>query len=110
MNERQMLLGSISSTVSDYRAGEIAAPTPTHVDRWVRQFEPDVQVPLLRELDQVLKQTYFSRAFFERFLGNLVRNADLVGENPRDFWKHAKLLEIQQNGNSQREMLALFEG
>jgi hypothetical protein len=33
MAERDDLLASIASTIRDYRAGEIAEPTPEHVDR-----------------------------------------------------------------------------
>jgi len=61
MSERQEQLESIAETASDYRLGEIEAISPEHVDKWIRQFPDDVQLPMLRELDYVLKQTYFSK-------------------------------------------------
>jgi hypothetical protein len=57
MNERTRLLTSIADTVADYRAGEIAKPTPAHVDRWVSQFDPTVQQPVLAEMEHVLGRT-----------------------------------------------------
>ena len=53
MNERSKLLDSIADTIKDYREGEIAPPTPEHVDKWVHQFDNAVQVPLLHELGSV---------------------------------------------------------
>jgi hypothetical protein len=55
---RQRLLQSIAMKISDYRQGEIAVPTEEHVDRWIRQFEPAVQEPMLAEMDHVLRQSY----------------------------------------------------
>ena len=89
MTDRAHLLASIAETVADYRTGELASPTPEHVDRWVCQFSKKVQVPLLRELDHVLNQTYFTRAAVSAFLGNLVTNNKLAGANPLEFWKSA---------------------
>jgi hypothetical protein len=109
MSERSDLLKSIAGTIKDYRAGEIAESTPEHVDRWVKQFNEDVQVPLLRELDHVLKQTYLTKTWVSRFLSKLVKNKDLAGADPCAFWSKANFLRIQQDGHSQEEMLELFD-
>jgi hypothetical protein len=108
MSERSNLLESIAKTIIDYRAGEIDAPTPEHVDRWVKQFREEVQVPLLRELDHVFKETYLTRDWVSRWLSKLVKNKKLAGEDPCAFWAKANFLRIQQNGHSQEEMLELF--
>lgn len=109
MTERDKLLESVASTVADYRAGEIAAPTPQHVDRWVKQFDAVVQLPLLRELDFVLRQTYFTKNRVTSFLRGLLKNEKLVGAEPCAFWKQVKFLRIQGGGNSQREMLSMLD-
>jgi hypothetical protein len=109
MSERGDLLRSIANTIKDYRAGEIAEPTPEHVDRWVKQFDEGAQVPLLRELDHVLKTTYRPKASVSKFLSKLVKNKDLAGADPCAFWSRAHFLRIQQNGHSQEEMLELFD-
>lgn len=108
MTTRDLLLDAIATTVADYRAGELAAPTPAHVDRWIRQFSKQVQVPLLRELDHVLKTTYFTRDAVAEFLDGVVMTAELAGADPLGFWKAANFLDIQQSGESQRAMLAIF--
>ena len=102
MAERENLLASIANTIKDYRAGEIAEPTPEHVDRWIKQFGDDVQVPMLRELEYVLKRTYVSRDQAQRLFAKIARSF------PRDFWKTAHILDIQQNGSSQTEMRRLL--
>lgn len=105
---RDQLLQSIANTTADYRADELAAPTPEHVDRWVQQFSPDAQVPILSELDHVLKCTYFSRDRVEVFLRRLITNKDLAGIDPCTFWRNANFLDIQKHGHSQKAMLSLF--
>jgi hypothetical protein len=109
MAERDDLLTSVAVTIADYRKGEVAVPDPAHVQRWVNQFEnKQVQLPILRELDHVLKQTYFSRAGTRKFLARLFQNKALVGDDACAFWKRVKFLDIQRSGASQKEMLALF--
>ena len=109
MSERQKLLESIAQTTNDYRLGEIEAPSSEHVDKWISQFSVDVQLPLLRELDYVLKQTYLSKKRVIDFLEGLVTMNRLAGSDPCDFWMKASFLNIQQHGDSQRELLTVFD-
>ncbi|MFQ6163423.1 hypothetical protein [Sinorhizobium meliloti] len=108
MAERDELLKSIAATTGDYREGDLAASTPEHVERWINQFDAAVQLPILREMDHVLKRTYFSRQGTRKFLAGLFQTEKLVGDNPCAFWKDVKFLDIQGGGASQKEMLALF--
>lgn len=108
MSKRIELLSSIAKTIADYREGDFDTSTPDHVDRWVTQFDIAVQLPILREMDHVLKKTYFSRERTTRFMTGLLNTKKLVGDNPCTFWKGVKFLEIQHSGASQREMLALY--
>jgi len=108
MKERQQLLESIAETTADYRSGDLPAPTAGHVDRWIRQFGEAVQIPLLQELDWVLKQTYFARSRVGTFFSKQIEHNGLAGEKPCEFWRSARLLEIQQQGRSQAEIRLLF--
>ena len=63
---------------------------------------------MLRELDHVFKQTYFNLKNVTDYLRGLVRAEKLVGDDPCAFWRRTNFLEIQCGGNSQVEMLALF--
>lgn len=109
MTERAALLASLAHTIADYRVGEIARPTPDHVNTWLNQFAPGVQVPLLRELAYVLKRTYIKRATVQSFVTNLLVAEQLVGQNPMTFWKRANFLRIQSSGNSQRDILTMLD-
>ena len=109
MTERSDLLASIANTIRDYRAGEIAQPTPEHVDRWVKQFDTAVQLPMLRELDHVFKKTYVNKETVTGFLKGLVKNKKLAEGDPCTFWTGVHFLSIQQNGHSQKEMLEIFD-
>lgn len=108
MAERDDLLRSIAATTADYREGDLEAPTPEHVERWISQFDGLVQLPILREMDHVLKRTYFSRKGTRNFLSGLFQTEKLVGADACAFWKGVKFLDIQGRGASQKEMLALF--
>jgi hypothetical protein len=108
VTERHQLLQSIANIMVDYRAGEIPTPTPEHVDRWVRQFSPEVQLPLLAEMNHVLARTYLNKLRVETFLAKLVNNPKLAGADFCVFWRNVAFLDIQQGGNSQHEMLTMF--
>ena len=110
MSNRNKLLESIAETIADYREGEVQRPTPEHVDRWVKQFDREVQKPMLDELDHVLKHTYFTKGTVKDFLAALVNNKKLTGDDPCSFWEDVEFLRIQGGGNSQREMLMMFDG
>lgn len=103
------LLEAIAKTIADYRDGEIPQPSPEHVEKWVGQFDKDVRLPLLQELDHLLKETYLSKEWVIDFLTRQVKNEKLAGENPCDFWKSANFLDIQKNGHSQEEMIKVFD-
>ena len=108
MNERRSLLGSIARTIKDYRADDRSEPTPEHVDRWIQQFNVDVQLALLREMDHVLKWAYVSQSHMRKFSARVIGDQQLAGKMPREFWQTAHLLDIQRDGNSQTEIRKLF--
>lgn len=102
------LLQATVSIIADYREGEIARPDTAHVDRWLAQFDENVRVSLLTELNHALGKTYVSKATVEKFLASLVTGKNLVGENPQEFWRGAKFLDVQKRGKSQADFLKLF--
>ena len=108
MSEKDDLLASVADTIKTYRTGELAQPTPAHVERWLNQFTPAKQLPFLREFDHVFKQTFITKNKVEEFLQHLVTSEKIAGNNPAAYWQSAHFLKIQQNGQSQKEMLKLF--
>ena len=106
--DRKLLLDSVASTLKDYRSGDLPVPTPDHVERWIRQFDPEIQIPLLREIDYVMKKTYFSRSKVDGFFKRLITQQKLTGSDPCSFWRSARILDIQKQGNSQSEIRSIF--
>jgi hypothetical protein len=102
------LIESVVGTIADYREGEISPPDAAHVELWLAQFPNDQRKLLISELAHVLKQTYISRKYAVSFLKDLITNEKLAGNNPKLFWESGNFLNIQKNGNSQKELLELF--
>ena len=102
------LLEQLASVIADYRRGELPPPDADRVGRWVAQFKGDVQGPILSEMIHVLGQTYLSRNTCEQFIQGVVTSPKLAGNDPPAFWKGVQFLRIQQGGQSQADMLALF--
>lgn len=109
MSGRKRLLKSISDTIADYREGDVPRRTPKKVERWVSQFPEEAQDSILAEVDHLLSKTYVSRDNMTLFLRGLSTHTGFCDDDPTAFWKSANLLDIQQGGNSQREMLAMFD-
>lgn len=107
--KRSDLLASIAATIADYRHGAITEPDADHVEAWVSQFDDDAQVPMLVEMDHVLKKTYLPKKAVKRFLKHLAANEKLATDDPCAFWQDVAFLDIQGGGNSQRDMLAMFD-
>ncbi len=94
MSNRQELLESIAATITDYRADDLPAPTPAHVETWINQFDAGVQLPILSEIDHVLKNTYFSLQKVAHFLKVVLKSEKLAGADPGAFWRSVRFLDI----------------
>jgi len=108
MSQRIDLVASIANTIQDYRGGSLPQPIHDHVEHWVQQFDAAVQLPILQEIDHVLKKIYFSKEDVAKFLRGAMRTHKLTGDRPDKFWRSASFLDIQGGGSSQTDMLALF--
>lgn len=103
-----LALKKIVNIAGCYRAEEPGISfDEAHVYKWVEQFEESVRLPLLNELAFVLERTYINRQVMKDFLRKLF-NAIKSEESKCNEWKNVNLLRIQQRGNSQSEMLSLF--
>lgn len=108
MTERTELLTSIAHSIRTYREGEIPPPTPEHVDRWVSQFSSDQQLPFLREFDHVISHSFIEKSDVITFFDELLTSEELAGDNPVAYWSASNFLHIQQDGQSQKHMIALL--
>jgi len=107
---RLELLSTLAETVQDYQLDRDQPRTPDLIEAWLEQFPETVRDPLLEALVHVLPSTYISRARFEEFLDAIALSESIAGQaSPADFWRSANLLNIQQGGSSQKEILVLFD-
>jgi hypothetical protein len=67
------LLQSLANTIADYRLNEINPITPTHVERWLNQFDAEYQPIILAEMDSLMKRFYFSKVRVKTCLRNFLR-------------------------------------
>jgi hypothetical protein len=109
MPNRAELLRTIAGLIGDYRQGEVAPLGEGHIDQWLQQFPPQSQGAILEEVAHVLSKTYFSKKNVLDFLSLVVASKNFAGDDPCTFWRGVKFLHLQTVGNSQREMLTLFE-
>jgi hypothetical protein len=102
------LLQAVANTIADYREGEIARPDAEHVELWLAQFPSEDRAPVLSEMGHVLSRTYISREAAKGFINGLIANEKLADLEPKCFWSEANFLNIQKDGNSQADLLTLF--
>jgi hypothetical protein len=103
------LFEQIAAAIGDYRAGELAPPDADHVGRWVSQFDLEEREPMLRELLHVWDKIYVGAGTAKKFLGGEITNANLTGGDHEAFWCKTEILDIQQHGHSQSDMLSLLK-
>ncbi len=108
MNTKNDIIKSIIDTTADYYAFAGGVSVEAHIDRWLQQFDKSVQLPLLTEMDYVLKKTYFSKDKIVSFLRGIINSQKIAGQDPCAFWKSANFLDIQGGGTSQKDMRSLF--
>ncbi|MFS0558193.1 hypothetical protein [Brevibacillus sp. 179-C9.3 HS] len=105
--KRREIIQSIVNTVQDYRADAITFDN-NHVERWVKQFDESVQNVLLIEMEHVLKQYYVNYNTACEHLKEIMEHKDLCDWDGQGSFSNVKLLNIQRNGNSQKELLSIF--
>ncbi len=106
---REELLKSIADIIQDYRFGEIRKITPSHVDRWIRQFKADDQIIILQEMNRLLKRFYLSRDVVKKYVQHFLSNQELFGSDSEAFLTRTNFLNIQQEGKSQTEIIKIID-
>ncbi|MBA2392560.1 MAG: hypothetical protein H0V70_07415 [Ktedonobacteraceae bacterium] len=104
-----ILLQSLSETIADYRQNEIAPMTPSHVEKWLYQFDPADRFVILTEMDAIMKRFYFSRNMVKERIRNFLTNRLIDNKDPRDVLHHTGFLCVQKDGSSQRAMLDIID-
>jgi hypothetical protein len=108
MCEWQDSVNALVDIIADYRLGEIPRPDVEHVERWISQFEEHAQLDILKGTVFTLGKTYYSKDRVQEIFSHLLHH-ELAGNDPATFWSDACLLNIQQGGSSQQELVELFQ-
>jgi len=104
---RVIIARQIAAIAADYQ-GDSGGMSLERVMTWIDQFPEEHHESILREMAHVLERTYVSQEGMGRFLDRLTVNAGLTGGNPKQFWSDTHLMNVQQRGASQRDMVALL--
>lgn len=110
-SKRSQLLESVSERITDYRESEIPQRSPQVVERWVNQFPEEHRTTILEEMEHILHTSYISRRKAEVALRRLPETVLLSHPDERgrrEFWESTGILQIQQRGHSQRELLSIL--
>jgi hypothetical protein len=96
----------IATIAADYEGELPGSMNTARVIRWIDQFPEKHRLPLLEETAHILGKSYISKSRLDSFLDSNAVHAKLTANNPKDFWANTQILEIQERGNSQQEMVA----
>jgi hypothetical protein len=85
--------------------------TTDSIRNWINQFDNDLRVPILTELDNIFKKRYCSKSKVKNFLDQVIQllTKDFGFKNANEFLKNSDFLNLQPEGKSQRIMLSLFD-
>jgi len=113
-NQREALLQSIATTIADYRQGEIRTINPSHVNRWVTQFDKfgcgdNAQIVILEQMDRILKTYYISHEKAEAFIHRALISEKLLGSDPAKTLPNITFLQIQTKGSSQKDLVSICD-
>lgn len=113
-NDMEQLINSIYQTLEDYRADEnspVPRMTAERIRNWINQFDNELRIPILTELDNIFKKRYCSKSKVKDFLDQVIQvlTKDFAFKSATEFLKNSDFLNLQPEGKSQRIMLSLLD-
>ncbi len=110
----EQLITSIYQTLEDYRADEnrpLVRMTTDRIRNWINQFDNELRIPILTELDNIFKKRYCSKSKVKDFLDQVIQvlTKDFAFKSATEFLKNSDFLNLQPEGKSQRIMLSLLD-
>lgn len=101
---------NIYEVIKDYRNDDGISITRDSILEWAAQFGEDAEF-VLYELNHLLPKVYFSKEEVKSFLSIVIElfAQNLCGGNLESFLNQTVFLDMQQDGKSQKVMLALLD-
>jgi hypothetical protein len=103
------LCQSISNVINGYRNKEFGEYDYNHVQRWISQFDDSEKRIVLEETNRILKKNFISHDLFLKFIDSLIQSSSIYVDNKDSYWNRVSLLDIQQNGQSQKELNTILK-
>lgn len=98
-------IDKVYTLISDYRNSDNIYLDINHIKRWLSQFDINVRLPIIRELSHIIENCYFSRDRVRNILNNIIFSKQLCGDDINSFWENITILNIQQAGSSQKDII-----
>lgn len=100
---------ALAALIKDYQQEAPQSANVAHVVHWVTQFPEVSRLPIINEMLHVMGKSYFSKERAIAFLEGIITSKKLCGEDYKSFWRSTRILQLQTQGNSQRELLKILE-
>ncbi|BDU38108.1 TPA: hypothetical protein NGR42_003895 [Vibrio parahaemolyticus] len=97
------LCEEIAAVIREYQNRNYDA---THVETWIAQFDEPERRIVLEETKRLLKGNYLTLSDFKNFIEQVVEYLYVI---QRVNWNCMSFLDLQKNGSSQRELVALMQ-
>ncbi|HDR4441429.1 hypothetical protein BK720_01640 [Bacillus thuringiensis serovar brasilensis] len=97
----------IVEIANDYKTGDII--TYEHVLTWINQFKEDERIVIISEIAHILKNYYMSKEKALEILSEVIQEKGIIRGGFEGNHHRIKFLDIQQKGNSQKDLLKLLD-
>src|SRR6185436_10326129 len=94
---------------ADYHGDSGTVMTKDRVLHWSEHFPKVHRLAVLNEMAHLLGKMYISQTRMSKFLAGVAKNEKITRAEPKKFWASTEILNHQQRGSSQREMVALLQ-
>lgn len=101
MNELDFYIQKLSKFTSDYTYTKHLNQYD-HINKWIHQFDSIFHVQILKEVCYTLQQSYISKEDLH------VWCYKIISQKTKDFWENINFLDIQMQGNSQKNILSII--
>lgn len=110
MDEFSQLKEDIADIIKNYKRNELWFELNSkHVDKWIRQFEEDEQLIVLRETFNLLNNNYMDKKKVKAYFNEIWNCSGIMGDNPEEELDDIQFLNIQRKGTSQSSLIELLE-
>jgi hypothetical protein len=108
------LIASIAETLNDYREDEDKPSvriTEDNICEWIDQFDDNLRLPILTEMDNIFKKRYCSKKRLNHFLKMIIKTLTKRFEfsSEVEFLENTQFLDLQAHGKSQGVMLTILD-